>query len=291
MITATHQRRARGFTLVEVIIVMVITGILGSGIALFITRPVESYIDSAARAELTDIADLALRRMGRELRLALPNSIVVFTVNGKPAIRFLITKTGGRYLDADAVAAGAPGNALSFTDTAQLSFTMAGAWPEGRQQIAVGDNIVVYNLGPGFDPADAYSGNNVAAVTAVNAASRTISMGSNPFAQAEPSMVLDSPAHRFQVVTGTVTYLCNGGAAGTGSLSRFFSPAVVAANPTAAPSGASALLANMVSSCLFDYATLPNVRSALVGLQLNLERPGKGEKVQLSYQVHVDNTP
>jgi MSHA biogenesis protein MshO len=70
-------RRAAGFTLIEAIIAIVITGILGSVVAVFINRPIQGYFDSVRRAELTDQADVALRRISRDIRLALPNSLRV----------------------------------------------------------------------------------------------------------------------------------------------------------------------------------------------------------------------
>ena len=72
-----HPKSHRGFTLVEMIIVIVITGIIGGMVAMFIRMPVQGYVDSARRAEMTDIADTALRRIGRDLRTAVPNSVRV----------------------------------------------------------------------------------------------------------------------------------------------------------------------------------------------------------------------
>ena len=67
-------------TLIELVIVIAISSIIAVGMAAFIARPIEAYVDAARRAELTDIADTALRRMTRDLRTALPNSIRVATV-------------------------------------------------------------------------------------------------------------------------------------------------------------------------------------------------------------------
>ena len=44
----------RGFTLVEAIIVIVLTGILASAVAVFLRVPIQGYLDVARRAELTD---------------------------------------------------------------------------------------------------------------------------------------------------------------------------------------------------------------------------------------------
>ena len=69
--------RERGFTLIELVVVMVLTGIIAVLVGRNITRPVEGFIDLGRRAELVDIAELTLRRMTREIHLALPNSVRV----------------------------------------------------------------------------------------------------------------------------------------------------------------------------------------------------------------------
>ncbi|MES2257590.1 MAG: type II secretion system protein [Pseudomonadota bacterium] len=274
---------ARGFTLVEAIIVMVVTGILAGMVAVFIKIPVQNYVDSTARAELTDIADLSLRRMSRELRLALPNSILVQGASSN-TIQFLITKTGGRYVD---LSDSPPPTVkpLNFYDATATTFNLVGAAPTGRQQIVAGDRIVVYNLG--ILPASAYTGSNVATVNSISGT--LVTLASNPFATQNPLM--DSPDHRFQVVIGTVTYVCNPVANGTGTLKRYFSSTIPPSEALSSPVvGIPALLANMVSACSFDYVQLPNTHSALIGINLTLRR-SNGESTTLSRQVHVDNTP
>ena len=69
MNTSSFRCRARGFTLVEMIIVIVITGIIGAMVAVFIRVPVQGYVDVAARAALADTADTATRRLTRDVRL------------------------------------------------------------------------------------------------------------------------------------------------------------------------------------------------------------------------------
>src|SRR5260221_9339737 len=85
-------RRARGVTLIEMIIAMIITAIVVA-MSIFFATPLQQAVDVTTRAELADIADNALQRMGRDLRLALPNSV---RTNGT-AIEFIPLRTGGRY--------------------------------------------------------------------------------------------------------------------------------------------------------------------------------------------------
>ena len=60
------SRHGAGFTLVEVIMVIVITGIIASFVGVFIKGAIDAYVDSARRAELSDVADTAVRRISRD---------------------------------------------------------------------------------------------------------------------------------------------------------------------------------------------------------------------------------
>src|SRR5258706_15936835 len=138
-VRASRRTRGRGFTLVEMIAVIAIMGIIAAMVAVFIRSPVDSYVDSARRAELSDVADTALRRIIRDLRLALPNSVrVTESPAGTFYLEFLITSGGGRYrVDKTALGAGDP---LDFT-AADSSFDVLSAMPA----LAGTDSIVIYN--------------------------------------------------------------------------------------------------------------------------------------------------
>lgn len=269
--------RMAGFTLVEAIITMVIIGVIGGMVSMFIRVPFEGYADSVARAELSDTADQALRRMARDLRLALPNSLRI-SADGR-VLTFMLTKTAGRYLSStDTVGTGKP---LDFVNAANTDFDVVGTMSAGRQKIVAGDYVVVYNMGEDYPPADAYSGGNRALIQAV--AGNRITMASNPFAVQAVQMT--SPGNRFHVVRQAVSYVCDAVAGGAGTLRRFASDA--AADPVGA--GSSALMARNVAACTWRYEQLANVHSGLVGLTLELARAGSAAR--LVHQVHLDNTP
>ena len=84
-------RRNAGFTLGELIIVIVILGIIGSSFAAFIVPALLANRDLERRAALVDSADIALRRMTRDIRIALPNSVRITSNAAGFAIEMLPT--------------------------------------------------------------------------------------------------------------------------------------------------------------------------------------------------------
>jgi len=275
-VTPGARRLASGVTLVEMIVVIAITGILAAAVAVFIRRPVEGYIDAARRAELSDIADTALRRITRDLRTALPNSI---RIDGTGRfIEFLQTSGGGRYR------AAAPGDVLDFT-VADATFDVLGSGITIPATSASGGNqIVVYNLGiPG---ADAYEGNSAATHVRRAYAGVTDSNVTNISITSANRLPFESPGKRFQVVQRPVTYRCDLGA---GQLTRYWDYAIVAVQPTPPAGGSSALLATSITDCSFSYIAGATQRTGVASLILQVEQAG--EKVRLFQQVHVNNVP
>jgi MSHA biogenesis protein MshO len=267
-----------GFTLIEAVMVIVLTGILGVLATSFIT-PLQGYFDALDRAELSYVADTALRRMARDVRLALPNSVSVNTSGNDSYLDFLATTGGGRYrvaLDADE-----EGDILDFT-VPDTSFDVLGPTVD----IAAGDQIVVYNLG--VPEADAYEGNALSthvrrAASATGTGLSTVSITSdNP-------LPFDSPAHRFQIVHEQVRYICD---LTTQRLTRYAGFAIATPTATVPTSGSSALLASGVTACRFTYTPGSTQRIALVTMSLTLSNSADPlDSVTLLHQVHVQNVP
>jgi len=300
----TLTRKQRGFTLVEAIIVMVLTGILAGVMVLFIRQPVQNYIDASARADLTDTADLALRRMARELRGALPNSIRTLYSNGVWYVQFIPVKAGGQYLAVeDNATSGTP---LSFTSTSATIFDVVGPMPEGSSAIAPGDMIAIYNLGNGITDADAYNAGETPLTTQPNrqqiraVSGNTITLANNfnqfamPANATSPRSPNTSPGHRFHVISTPVTFRCEGRANGTGTLTRIPNNQFRAVQVVLT---GGALMADNVLECDFSASQSGSLHSGLIGMTLSLARPRAGgaanglETVTLVHQIHVDNTP
>ncbi len=281
------QSSERGFTLVEMIMVIVITGILGGIVAVFLKAPIQQYFDVSRRADMTDIADTALRRIGRDVRLALPNSVRVSgsvsgtgsgSCNGSEIcyLEFLPTSGGGRYRS------GTGGNALNFS-VADSSFDVLGGMPASFDFFVAGDLVAVYNLG--ISGANAYTADNTAAVNVVGSSSTSILLST---AKLFP---FESPGARFDIINSPVSYVCNPAA---GNLTRVSGYAIAATQPTGAlPAGT--LLAKSVSSCSFSYeATVVAQRAGLLTMSLSITQPNPGsgdETITLYSATHVNNLP
>lgn len=276
-----------GVSLVELIVAMVLLAIIGSVVVFFIL-PLRQAVDVTVRAELTDTADQALQRMGREIRLALPNSVRVTGLY----IEFLPVVVGGRYR-AEGYGTGAPIGApcaggpdddrLAF-GTIDSCFKTVGAL---AGPVATGQRLVLNNYGAGFPGQNAYENanpnQNWRTLTAPASGDGRIEFTGGTF----DSTLHDSPGRRYFVVSGPVTFSC-----GTpGELRRHSGYASQQAQPT--PVGGGDLLARSVSRCEFEY--LPNVAPAigLVTLRIGLSKAVSSgvETIELVHAIHVRNVP
>lgn len=280
----TFRSRNAGFTLIEAVVVIVISGVIAVMAAVFMRTPVEGYFDSVRRAELTDAADTALRRMARDVRAALPNSL---RPGGPTCFEFLPVVAGGRYRFQNGTGLG-PFDPLLF-NAADTSFDVLGH--VGLPPPAGTHHAVIYNLG--IAGADAYSApagadSTRAQISAATATSITLSAGK--------LFPLESPAKRFQVIEDfAVVFACvnatgvNAAGDGNGALIRYTRP--ISTTTVACPvttAGATVLVSN-VSACNFSYAPAVTQRNGLLSLTLELAR--SNEPVQIYQEVHVDNAP
>jgi MSHA biogenesis protein MshO len=67
--------KQKGFTLLELVTVMIILGILATSVFTFLRYGVESFTNASDREEVISSARFAIERLNREVRNALPNSL------------------------------------------------------------------------------------------------------------------------------------------------------------------------------------------------------------------------
>lgn len=292
----TRLARYAGVTLIELAITIALVGILAALIVQFVA-PVRSYIDSSRRAALADTADTALRRIGRDLRLALPNSV---RVNGTGKyVEFLLVRTGGRYrADTDPAATntcagGVADDVLSFSAADTCFKTIGNLYNPASDittKVTTNDYVVVFNLQPGTANANAYefvgTGGNKSKISAATNFTNEdrITFASNAF-------TYESPGNRFFIIEGPVTYGCAGG-----TLTRYWGYTITATQTPVPPAGGnSAIMATGVTDCTFTYDTSIAAQGAglvTMALQLNMQDSrGTTETVSLYHAVHVNNVP
>ncbi len=304
-------RPERGVTLIELVLAIVIVGIV-LAVVIFFLNPFRQGADIALRAELTDIADNALQRIGRDVRLALPNSVRVTPNSGPPPyyLEFLAVREAGRYRgDAGSVAGGAACEvddaSLSAANNDQISFDLAAGDQcfktigllANPTTVTTNDFLVLNNYGTAFTGQDAYAAGapnraQINAAISTEANRNRVHFVQTPFTRA----LHDSPGKRFFIISGPVSYVCDTAArtirrhwnygGGTGSTP-------VAAQPTTFATGSSALIAENVTDCNFSYQNV-GPQLGLLTMRITLGRQmfgGVTETVSLYHAVHVNNAP
>lgn len=280
------RRTQHGFTLVELIMVLVVTTLIGGTIAVFLKPAIEAYSDTRVRGELSDQADTALRRMVRDIRQAVPNSIRAPASN---CFELVPAITGGRYrMGPDA------GGTAAYVDPSQptTSFDVLSTL---NATPAVGDWVVINNQNGN----DVYAGSNRSAITGVSTPAATsgtmrITMGAM---QVSPGY----SGGRFLVVANgqqSVFYVCTGADGGLdaqgngkGTLWRI-KRSFTADYPTACPATTGGdVLATRVRTCNFVYT--PNQgatqQSGFLWMLLAISR--NSETATQSQGAHVTNVP
>lgn len=303
-----RPREARGLTLIELVVAMVLVAII-VGATIYFVYPLRQAVDVTTRAELTDIADNALQRIGREVRLALPNS--VRTDPTSRFLEFIPVRAAGRYradggglaggVDCPNTGVGIPGSDQLSFDVVDTCFKSIGSLTNAAS-ITTNDFVVLNNYGAGFAGQDAYA---IAGTLNRRRISAAVDEGTRErisitSATAFDRTLHDSPGKRFYIANGNaatalpepVTFDCS-----AGTLTRRWGYQMTAAQPALPASfvgGTSALIANNVGSCFFDY--LPNTapQIGLLTLRLTLSKArsdGGNETVTLYHSVHVSNVP
>ncbi len=302
------RRSTAGLTLIELVVAMVVIAIIASA-TIYFMYPLRQAVDVTTRAELSDIADNALQRIGREVRLALPNS--VRTDASRRFLEFIPVRAAGRYrADGPGVAggidcpplAGAPANDQLSFDVVDTCFKTIGSLSNAAA-ITTTDWVVLNNYGPGFDGQNAYA---IVGILNRRRISAAVAEGTREriditSATAFDRTLHDSPGRRFYIVNGTaaglpepVTFDCSGG-----TLLRRWGYQMTAAQPAAPASfvgvgATSQPIANNVSSCVFEYVPNTGPQIGLLTLRLTLSKTrsdGGNETVSLYHSVHVSNVP
>lgn len=289
----TLSRKQSGFTLVEVIIVIAIMGIIGGLSTLIIGRSLDSYAALERRENMQTSIRLAVERISRELRNALPNSICVNNagacINGAGTqFYFIPVKDSGRYQDRPGVYTSPPPiqrNRLPITPQTSDRFDVLSTNIANPLDAIVGDRIAVYNI----NNVDIYNlGNNVrhpiSAIVPID-----IDGDANPDTiqiqfTVNETFANHSPTRRFHVIDNTQQVTLFSYDAINRNLTRD-TTTLNSPNNAVAPQ----LLMQNVQACTFTFTAGTQQRAGLLRIDITVAE--QGETIQVIHNAHVYNTP
>lgn len=268
----------RGFTLIELILVIIILGIVGVGIGSVVRQGTQLYVDTTERDRLISESRFVIERMSRELRQALPNSVRTAETARAQCVEFVPVQWSGFYWQIP-LAPDAAQNSMQILDAIGISdqydARQVGAhsvvvYATNQQQIYT-DNQRRLPLSRLTDP-DVNDGRQTLMFTAAQ------------------RFVSGSPSRRYYIVSTPVSYCVS-----AGQIRRFANYGFRAA-ASVNGMGAGALMAQHVANDfsnpgerVFSVRQAILSRNALVN-SLLLFKLG-GEKAEFSQEVQIANTP
>jgi MSHA biogenesis protein MshO len=284
----------RGFTLIELVVAISISGVLVGFMAMFITTPMQAYFAQSRRTMLVNSADTALRMIAADVHTALPNSVRPINNGGIVGIELLATTDMVDYRDT----LGTPDALGVDFGTADNKFSTMGTFRS--LVIPVGNYLSIGNAGvAGQDAYEVASGMPAHVITpagtTIAATANAINVGQDDVSLSSAvTFTFPSTPHHVFLVSGPIAYLCDSGAQ---TLTRFsgysistttggYSAGLLLANGATTP----AIVARNVASCQFDIVApgpAPYGQLDILRLLLSID----GDNLPLMQETPVDNIP
>ena len=266
--------RHAGFSLIELIVVLLVSSVVVGFAATLITVPAQAHIAQARRSELTAAAESVTQWMSRDVRRALPNSLRTGMVGGRAVVELIGFAAVELYRDA-----GSEGDPLRIDPLLP---------PDDRFDVlgfpdAISSAVVVNNLGiPGQN---AYEMANVIAGASMATNSATITLTDPSF-----RFAAQSPSRRVFLVSSAsavIRYECDPVA---GTLRRFDGLPVVGALGALAAGTPSRLIAQDVIACTFTPLPSSATHGGLLLIQVTVSRVtnGAAESLRVVRQLKVE---
>jgi MSHA biogenesis protein MshO len=276
------RSRTTGFTLVEMVTVILILGVMVIGVSGFIIFGTRIFVESSSVEQVLGQSRFAIERMTRELRGAVPNSVRLANNNAAwQCIEFVPAQASTSYLDMPIMPDAAATTGTAIIDNPDNSQIRAGQW------------ALVYPLSE-VDVYDVNRGKRFQLNTSTLVAhTLTLDFGATAVRFAEAS-----PRKRIYFATAAVSYCVESNGV-TSNINRYANYGLLLNQPTPAAmlsAGTQSLMAQDVVNNLTIAADLPIaltpsslMTNAIVQLQPRFSV--LGETFQYRHQVQVINVP
>lgn len=249
---------SRGFTLIELVAVMVIVGILAAVGSQFAIQAIQSYKTVQARQMLVNQTRVAVERITRQLRNAVPNSVLI--TNQGACVKFLPVLASGRYAN----------------DIPLLNAE------KGRDSIAISTisdvvGVATYMLVAPMSTAEIYSSANAAIA---------------PVARIDAKQVYLSSSHKWARESVAKRFYLSAKPQGFCFVNndlRFFDELTLTQDDIDASAPSELVSRSVKLTRLFSLSLATDIRQAL--LQFRIETSGHEERIAVDQQVFIRNVP
>ncbi|MGX5172399.1 prepilin-type N-terminal cleavage/methylation domain-containing protein [Aliikangiella sp. IMCC44653] len=260
-----------GFSLVELVIVIALSGILAISLAKLSSESVYGYIDGKDRIYNSQTAKWLSERLAREVREALPQSVRTNVSGNIHCVEFMDIVNASNYLNLPANGAISNFEAVEFDINYSAGLLVA---------IMPVDTSSIYNVTGTI--ASVSSINDLGSRVQINLASPT-------------DFSRRSPQNRFYLLSTPISFCLNDN---NGEVTRYDNYAIAATQPTP-PSGAnSELIAHNISAngTVFNYQPGSLSRASLLQMNFKLQNRNRNltanqESFEVFHEVHIRNVP
>lgn len=253
-----------GFTLIELVIVIVIGSILAIGSVAFISRSTAGFIDTGQRQQLAATAWIISQKFARDIRAALPNSVRLNADNS--CIEFIPTVAASEYVQLPLA-----NNQLSAVQNSQFNASHI-----HRAVVYPINTATLYTLGINAQISPLI--NSVSTISGID----TFTLASNfSFTDTSPSQrvfFIEQPV----IYCFTATFLQR-------DFSYGFDNAIGDSFSSASSETIASQLINGSGSFRYNNASL--TRNAVVNMSFDLQFAGDDEIHAINHEVQIRNVP
>lgn len=271
-LSISYPKQNSGFTLVELILVIVLLGIVGVTITTLYSKTIQGYLEGEARITMSATARQSLDRVGREVREAMPASVRVNAT--QDCVEFVPIVGATRYINLPTTQ---PQNTLTFVE------------PDASTEISGLNTTNLYVMVIPLNQNEVYNTSGhfgqIASFTKLGGNETQANLTANTRFNRK------SPQQRLFFVRQPVSICVTGG-----NLNRYTNYGFNIAQPAIGAMGAATLLLNRLllnnnGTPINPFSYSPGTLSRSGLLLINFVVEGRNESINLEHEVHVRNIP